>query len=171
MTIDATTVTTPVGGLALLARDGALVAAGFADIEAMHARIGAEPIVARADLGELSRGVAAYFDGDLAALDDLLVAQPGGAFRQEAWTAMRRVPPGQTISYTKLAAEAGNPKAVRAAASACAQNLIAPIVPCHRVLRSDGSLGGYYYGLPVKQWLLDHERRHGQVEPHETGRA
>jgi methylated-DNA-[protein]-cysteine S-methyltransferase len=72
---------------------------------------------------------------------------------------MRRVPAGETISYTKLAAEAGNPKAVRAAGSACAQNLIAPIVPCHRVLRTDGSLGGYYYGLPAKQWLLAHERR------------
>jgi methylated-DNA-[protein]-cysteine S-methyltransferase len=93
-------------------------------------------------------------------MDEIPVTQPGGAFRQAAWTAMRRVPAGETISYTKLAAEAGNPKAVRAAASACAQNLIAPIVPCHRVLRSDGSLGGYYYGLPVKQWLIAHELRH-----------
>jgi methylated-DNA-[protein]-cysteine S-methyltransferase len=160
MTIDATTLATPIGGLALLARDGALVAAGFADIETMHARIGNEALTERDDLGELSRGVAAYFDGDLAALDELPVDQPGGAFRQAAWTAMRRVPAGETITYTKLAAEAGNPKAVRAAASACAQNLIAPIVACHRIVRTDGTLGGYYYGLDVKEWLLGHERRH-----------
>jgi methylated-DNA-[protein]-cysteine S-methyltransferase len=160
MTISATTLQTPIGELALLARDGTLVAAGFADVDTMHARIGDEPLTVHRDLGELSRAVSAYFDGDLTALDELPVAQPGGAFRQAAWTAMRRVPAGETISYTKLAAEAGNPKAVRAAASACAQNLIAPIVPCHRVLRSDGSLGGYYYGLPVKEWLIAHELRH-----------
>jgi methylated-DNA-[protein]-cysteine S-methyltransferase len=160
MTLDATTLPTPVGGLSLLARDGAVVAAGFADIPTMHARIGDEPLTERTDLGELSRAVAAYLAGDLTALDDLPVDQPGGAFRQAAWTAMRRVPAGETITYTKLAAEAGNPKAVRAVASACAQNLIAPIVACHRIVRTDGSLGGYYYGLHVKQWLIDHERRH-----------
>jgi methylated-DNA-[protein]-cysteine S-methyltransferase len=160
VTLDASTLTTPVGELSLLARDGVLVAAGFADIETMHARIGHEPLTERTDLGGLSRGVAAYLAGDLTAMDDLPVDQPGGAFRQAAWTAMRRVPAGETITYTKLAAGAGNPKAVRAVASACAQNLIAPIVACHRIVRTDGSLGGYYYGLPVKQWLIDHERRH-----------
>jgi methylated-DNA-[protein]-cysteine S-methyltransferase len=160
MTIEATTLHTPIGGLALLARDGTLVAAGFADIDTMRARIGDEPLTVRNDLGELSRGVAAYFDGDLTAMDGLPVAQPGGPFRQAAWIAMRRVPAGESISYTKLAAEAGNPKAVRAAGSACALNLIAPIVPCHRVLRTDGSLGGYYYGLPAKRWLIAHEQRH-----------
>jgi methylated-DNA-[protein]-cysteine S-methyltransferase len=160
MTIEATSVPTPIGGLSLLARDGALIAAGFADIETMHARIGDEPLHERAELGDLSRGVAAYIAGDLTAMDDLPVVQPGGRFRQAAWTAMRRVPAGQTISYTKLAAEAGNPKAVRAAGTACAVNLVAPIVACHRVVRSDGSLGGYYYGLNVKEWLLTHERQH-----------
>jgi methylated-DNA-[protein]-cysteine S-methyltransferase len=160
MTIEATSVPTPIGGLSLLARDGALIAAGFADIETMHARIGDEPLHEWAELGDLSRGVAAYIAGDLTAMDDLPVVQPGGRFRQAAWTAMRRVPAGQTISYTKLAAEAGNPKAVRAAGTACAVNLVAPIVACHRVVRSDGSLGGYYYGLNVKEWLLTHERQH-----------
>jgi methylated-DNA-[protein]-cysteine S-methyltransferase len=160
MTIEATTVPTAIGGLSLLARDGALIAAGFADIQTMHARIGDEPLRERAELGELSRGVAAYIAGDLTAMDDLPVVQPGGAFRQAAWTAMRRVPAGQTITYTKLAAEAGNPKAVRAAGTACAVNLVAPIVACHRVVRTDGSLGGYYYGLNVKEWLLSHERTH-----------
>jgi methylated-DNA-[protein]-cysteine S-methyltransferase len=70
---------------------------------------------------------------------------------------MRAVRAGSTISYTDLAARAGMAGAARAAGAACAANLIAPVVPCHRVLRTDGSLGGYYYGLERKQWLLGHE--------------
>jgi methylated-DNA-[protein]-cysteine S-methyltransferase len=157
MTIDATTLTTPVGELSLLARHDVLVAAGFATPSEMAARIGDEPFVVRRHLGRLSAGVSAYFDGDVHALDDLPLSQPGGDFHQAAWKVMREVPPGETISYAELAARAGNPNAVRAAGSACARNLIAPIVPCHRVLRTGGALGGYYYGLPAKSWLLAHE--------------
>ncbi len=68
-----------------------------------------------------------------------------------------RCRPAGTVSYTQLAAQAGNPRAPRAAGAACAYNLIAPVVPCHRALRSDGTLGGYYYGLDRKTWLLRHE--------------
>jgi methylated-DNA-[protein]-cysteine S-methyltransferase len=91
-------------------------------------------------------------------MDTLPVAQPGGAFRQAAWKVMREVPAGEVISYAELAARAGNPDAVRAAGSACATNMVAPIVPCHRIVRTGGALGGYYYGLGVKEWLLAHER-------------
>jgi methylated-DNA-[protein]-cysteine S-methyltransferase len=110
-----------------------------------------------ADLPWLASPVAAYFDGDLQALDTIPVGQPGPASRQRLWAALRAVPPGRTVSYTELAARAGNPRAPRAAGAACAYNLIAPVVPCHRALRSDGSLGGYYYGLDRKTWLLRHE--------------
>jgi methylated-DNA-[protein]-cysteine S-methyltransferase len=158
MTIDATTLTTPVGELSLLARDDVIVAAGFAPVVTMAARMPDEPLVVRRDLGRLSAAVAAYFDGDLRGLDDLPVAQPGGDFHQAAWKVMREVAPGETITYAELASRAGNPNAVRAAGSACARNLIAPIVPCHRIVRTGGALGGYYYGLPTKQWLLTHER-------------
>jgi methylated-DNA-[protein]-cysteine S-methyltransferase len=158
MTIEATTLTTPTGELSLLVRDDVLVAAGFAAPAAMAARLADEPLVTRRDLGRLSAAVSAYFDGDLRALDDLPVSQPGGDFHQAAWKVMREVEPGETITYAELATRAGNPKAIRAAGSACARNLIAPIVPCHRIVRTDGTLGGYYYGLPTKQWLLTHER-------------
>lgn len=158
MTLDATTLTTPLGDLSLLARDDVIVAAGFAPAATMAARLPDEPLVMRGDLGRLSAAVAAYFDGDLRGLDDLPVSQPGGAFHQAAWKIMREVAPGETITYAELASRAGNPNAVRAAGSACARNLIAPIVPCHRVVRTGGTLGGYYYGLPTKQWLLAHER-------------
>jgi methylated-DNA-[protein]-cysteine S-methyltransferase len=67
------------------------------------------------------------------------------------------VKPGQPVSYTAFAALAGRPAATRAAAQACARNAVALFVPCHRVLRSDGSLGGFRWGLHVKRWLLAHE--------------
>ena len=89
------------------------------------------------------------------------MSQPGTPSRQRLWAALRAVPPGRTVSYTQLAAQAGNPRAPRAAGAACAYNLIAPVVPCHRALRSDGSLGGYYYGLDRKTWLLRHEGAQG----------
>jgi methylated-DNA-[protein]-cysteine S-methyltransferase len=158
MTLDATTLDTPIGPLSLLARDDVLVAAGFVPIADMAARLDDEPPVRRHDLGRLSAAVTAYLDGELSAIDNLPVEQPGGAFTQAAWKVMREVPAGQTITYAELAARAGNPSAVRAAGSACARNLIAPIVPCHRIVRTGGALGGYYYGLPAKRWLLGHEK-------------
>lgn len=103
--------------------------------------------------------VGAYFEGDLAALDDVAVEyRVSGPFRHKAWDAMRAVKAGSTISYTELAATAGNPKAVRAAGSACATNPIALFVPCHRIIRSDGSSHGFLYGLECKATLLAHER-------------
>jgi methylated-DNA-[protein]-cysteine S-methyltransferase len=78
------------------------------------------------------------------------------------WSGLREVPAGSTVTYTELAATTAKPRAIRAAGTACGRNLVAPIVPCHRALRSDGSLGGYYYGLDVKQWLLDHEATNSQ---------
>lgn len=159
MTVYATTLSTPVGDLALLVRDDALVAAGFTSVADQFGRLATdEELRETADLGQFSAALRAYFDGDLTAMDVLPVDQPGGAFRQAAWKVMREVPPGEVISYAELASRAGNANAVRAAGSACAQNRVAPIVPCHRIVRTGGSLGGYYYGLSVKNWLLRHER-------------
>jgi methylated-DNA-[protein]-cysteine S-methyltransferase len=84
--------------------------------------------------------------------------QTGGAFLAHAWDVLRDVPAGAPVTYTEYAAKAGRPAAIRAAAQACARNAAALFVPCHRVLRTDGTLGGYRWGLPIKQWLLDHER-------------
>jgi methylated-DNA-[protein]-cysteine S-methyltransferase len=98
-----------------------------------------------------------YLQGDLKALDGISVRQPGERFSQSAWKAMRKVSPGKTISYGELAKKAGSPDAVRAAGSACARNLIALVVPCHRIVKTGGALGNYAYGLYVKEWLLRHE--------------
>jgi methylated-DNA-[protein]-cysteine S-methyltransferase len=154
-------VDTPVGPLALVVDDGVVVASGFTSVEDQLSRLDEASrnrgSVPADDLGAVTDAVRAYVDGDVAALDRVPVWQPGGPFLQEAWRMMRQIPPGTTWTYAELAAKAGNPRAVRAAGSACARNLVAPFVPCHRVVRSDGSLGGYYYGLPAKEWLLAHE--------------
>jgi methylated-DNA-[protein]-cysteine S-methyltransferase len=160
MTLEATTLTTPTGSLAVVARDGVVVAAGFGTIEEMAARVEDSTPTRRRDLGPITRALSAYFDGDVAAMDDLAIDQPGGDFFQAAWKVMREVPAGETITYTELAERVGRPRAVRAAGSACARNRIAPIIPCHRILRADGTVGGYYYGLAAKSWLLEHERKH-----------
>jgi len=160
-----TVLDTPVGPLSLLAHDDTLVGAGFTgDPESLHARL--EPALRTLalaatrpqDLAWLVKPMRDYLDGDVKAPDGLPVRQPGSPGRQRLWDAMRAVPAGTTVSYAELAARAGQPTAPRAAGAACAANLIAPVIPCHRVLRSDGSLGGYYYGLPCKEWLLAHER-------------
>jgi AraC family transcriptional regulator of adaptative response/methylated-DNA-[protein]-cysteine methyltransferase len=82
----------------------------------------------------------------------------GTAFQQRVWAALRAIPPGQTLSYTELAQRIGAPAAVRAVASACAANTLAVAVPCHRVVRTDGSLSGYRWGVARKRALLDRER-------------
>jgi methylated-DNA-[protein]-cysteine S-methyltransferase len=163
--IYATSLQTPVGELALLVHDDALAAAGFGTVEEQYARLGASAtMVRRRDLGPFSAALTAYFDGDLNAIDTLPVSQPGGSFRQAAWKLMREVPAGQTITYAELAARAGSPLAARAAGSACALNRIAPVVPCHRIIRGTGAMGGYAYGLSRKDWLLAHERAQSRAD-------
>lgn len=153
----------PAGRLAvvLTSEDGIVRAAGFTAVPDLLARL-APALLARGttggDLeGPVPRAFAAYVDGDLDALAQVSAEQAGGPFLQQAWQAMRAVPPGTTTTYAALAAAAGRPTAVRAAGSACSRNLLAPFVPCHRVTRSDGSLGGFRYGLQTKRWLLAHE--------------
>jgi methylated-DNA-[protein]-cysteine S-methyltransferase len=152
---------TPIGPLSVLAHGEALVGAGFTgDAGDLHARLHPSlrplPLVPD-ELPWLVKPLSDYFDGDLAAIDELPVHQPATALRQRLWAQLRAVRAGATITYTGLAARAGITGAARAAGAACAANLVAPVVPCHRALRSDGSLGGYYYGLERKEWLLRHE--------------
>ena len=107
--------------------------------------------------------VEKFFAGDVSAIDDVVVRQRSGPFLQEAWEVLRTVPAGHPDTYAAFAARCGRPTAVRAAASACARNATALFVPCHRVLGSDGGLGGFRWGTPVKRWLLDHEAAHAPV--------
>jgi AraC family transcriptional regulator of adaptative response/methylated-DNA-[protein]-cysteine methyltransferase len=89
---------------------------------------------------------------------DLALDLRGTDFQRRVWHALREIPRGSTATYTQIAESIGSPRAVRAVASACAANHIAVLVPCHRVVRSDGSLGGYRWGIERKRMLLDSER-------------
>ena len=159
----ASTVHTPIGPFTVLVdAEGAVLASGWtADLGALLPLVApvlrpAEP-ERRRDLGSVTDAVIAYHRGELSAVDGVEVRQASGPFRQQVWQLLRAVPAGTWVSYTELAAKAGRPAAVRAAATACARNAAALFVPCHRVLRSDGSLGGYRWGLAVKRRLLAHE--------------
>jgi methylated-DNA-[protein]-cysteine S-methyltransferase len=107
----------------------------------------------------IDRAVGRYSDGELSAIDTITARQRSGPFIESAWRALRETVAGSGASYTELAAHAGRPEAVRAAAAACACNAVALFVPCHRIVRRDGGLGGFRYGLPVKRTLRDHEAR------------
>jgi methylated-DNA-[protein]-cysteine S-methyltransferase len=107
--------------------------------------------------------VEAFCAGQVDAIDGVAVRQRSGPFLQEAWEVLRTVPPGEPDTYAAFAARCGRPAAVRAAANACARNAAALFIPCHRVLGSDGGLGGFRWGTPVKRWLLDHEAAHAPV--------
>lgn len=99
-----------------------------------------------------------YFAGDVHALGGIEWRTNGTPFQRGVWTALTMIPPGQTMSYGALAAKLGRPQAVRAVGHANGANPISLVVPCHRVIGSDGSLTGYGGGLHRKQWLLEHER-------------
>jgi AraC family transcriptional regulator of adaptative response/methylated-DNA-[protein]-cysteine methyltransferase len=106
-------------------------------------------------LGPRVRAVADVLAGKRAQVPvDLL----GTAFQKKVWDTLMRIPRGETRSYAEVAASLGAPRASRAVASACAHNRLAVVVPCHRVVRGDGSLGGYRWGLPMKERLLQRER-------------
>ena len=99
-----------------------------------------------------------YFSGKRK-LFDLPIQQEGSAFQQKVWSELVKIPFGKTISYLQLAQRLGDTKSIRAAASANGRNKLNIVVPCHRVIGSDGSLIGYGGGLPRKKWLLDHEAK------------
>ena len=107
--------------------------------------------------GGSAEAIARYFAGDLSAIDTLPVQTTGTPFQQQVWSALREIPCGTTISYAALAARIGRPNAVRAVGLANGSNPVGVVVPCHRVIGSDGSLTGYGGGIERKRWLLRHE--------------
>lgn len=106
---------------------------------------------------DAAAAVAAYYGGRPDAIDGVEVSQSGTELQLSGWAALRRITPGRPLTYREFAAALGRPTAVRVAASICARNAPALFVPCHRVLRSDGSLGGFAWGLNVKAALLERE--------------
>ena len=162
--------TTPIGSM-LLATDDAAVLRGLdltGDEERftryLHWQYGDGLRLTHGKAPAKVRGLLdEYFAGRLEALDEIECQADGTEFQRGVWTALRDIPAGQTISYGTLAKRLGNPKAVRAVGLANGQNPIPIVIPCHRVIGSDGSLTGYGGGLDRKRWLLAHEGRHSPL--------
>ena len=155
---------TPLGtALILTDKKGNLRALDWSDYEARLHRLlrlhyGKDyEIVEGMRLSKASLMVGKYFAGDLKAIDKITVETKGTPFQKKVWAALRKIPPGKTKSYAALAKKVGAPSAVRAVGAANGANPIGIVVPCHRVIGTNGKLTGYGGGLHRKQWLLVHE--------------
>jgi methylated-DNA-[protein]-cysteine S-methyltransferase len=158
-----TTTDSPFGPLLLAQTPRGLVRVGLPNQDAdelltdLAERVSPRVLEAPRELDEVRRELDLYFEGKLESFDLALDWQLSGGFRQRVLRAIDRIPYGQTRSYTEMARKAGNERAVRAAGTACGSNPIPLVVPCHRVLRTGGALGGYGGGLPMKEALLQLE--------------
>jgi methylated-DNA-[protein]-cysteine S-methyltransferase len=159
--LQAANLKTPIGTLYLISDEQVLLGAGFKSFDDLIKRLSdedsAREIKNVKQISKISELINDYFDGDLMAINSIEVRQPGATFSQNVWKSLRKIPAGKTWSYAELAKRAGSPDAVRAAGTACGNNLIAPIIPCHRIVKSGGALGNYGYGVKIKEYLLRHE--------------
>lgn len=159
------TIDSPLGPLLLVATERGLARIAFTRqdhgevLSQLAATVSPRILPAPARLDAAARELDEYFAGTRRTFDLPLDPTTTGGFRRSVQLLLPSIGYGTTVSYTELAARAGRPSAVRAAASACATNPLPVVVPCHRVLRTDGSLGGYLGGLEAKRTLIDLEAR------------
>ncbi len=164
-TIRWTTFNSPLGQMLIAATSKGICRLTFDDSEASLKRLFPRATIVEDEgaLRELVEGALAAIDKPLAA-PDLPIDVQGTAFQEAVWRELRRIPAGETRSYAEIAAAIGHPKAVRAVGTANGDNHICVLIPCHRVIRSDGSLGGYGGGIERKKKLLASEG-HSMAEP------
>jgi methylated-DNA-[protein]-cysteine S-methyltransferase len=154
------TVTTPFGPFTTLVdAEGAVLAAGWSDdvdalLALVHTELRPTDPARREELGAVTAAVVAYHEGDPAPAASTPVRQISGPATTAIWERLRAVPAGEPTTYGELADAAGYPKGHRIAARACVHNAATLFVPCHRVLRRGGALGGYRWGLERKERLL-----------------
>jgi len=169
-TLHLETVPSPIGdALLVLAEDGALVALDWADCRArldgwLSARFDGHEIAPREAASEAADAVRRFFAGETTALDAVPVDAGGTDFQAAVWAHLRTIPPGTTTTYGAIADALGSPGAVRAVGAANGRNPISLVLPCHRVIGSDGALRGYAGGVARKRWLLQHEGAHVPAE-------
>jgi methylated-DNA-[protein]-cysteine S-methyltransferase len=152
----------PIGDVALAVHDGRLCALGFREHwphleRRLRRRFPSAEFRESNDPAGLVGCLRAYFAADFAALDGVAVDLGGTDFQAKVWSALRKIPCGQTVSYRDIAVAIGEPKAVRAVGMANGSNPVSIVVPCHRVIGSNGTLTGYGGGIERKRWLLAHE--------------
>ena len=161
-TVALATTDSPIGELTVAARGSKVCLVHFGPVNryvrsALATWYPDAPIEPGDDPGGVVSVLTRYFGGDLASLDEVEVELHGTAFQLRVWNALRTVTAGTTASYSELAGRVGAPAAVRAVGAANGANPVAVVLPCHRIIGSNGSLTGYGGGLERKRWLLDHE--------------
>lgn len=155
----------PVGELILIWSPGALRVLEFDHDEQrlqrlLRAHYDAYRLTSELAPAELRNPIEAYFRGELSAIDTIPVETGGTPFQRKTWAALREIPAGSTITYGELAEKIGRRGACRAVGLANGANPVSIVVPCHRVIGTNGALTGYGGGLNRKRWLLEHERAH-----------
>ncbi len=140
---------TPVGNFFMVIKDNKVINTGFGNCNESLEQI---------ESHLYKNLVTDYFNGDPKALNKIKYEQSSTDFTNCVWKTISKIPYGQTINYKRLAKLVGKPKAIRASASACGRNNIALIVPCHRIVKSDGGIGEYLYGSKIKEFLLNLEK-------------
>jgi methylated-DNA-[protein]-cysteine S-methyltransferase len=163
---------TPIGPMLLMVEDDMIIGLEFDDqperyMKDIRRRYPDHAMRGKSNPCGFSDHVRAYYAGDVSAVDDLPAKGGGTPFQERVWAELRRIKVGTTVAYGELASRLGDKNAMRAVGLANGRNPISVVVPCHRVIGSDGTLTGYGGGLPRKTWLLNHEGvpiRNGRVD-------
>ena len=154
------TFSTPMGPFTVAVNESrAVVATTFGERRDLQSRVAGDQLIHDASAAAEARRELEEFFGGKRRQFTVAIMPRGTDFQKRVWSALQRIPFGQTRSYGQLAAEVGNPKASRAVGRANGANPVCPIVPCHRCIGADGSLTGFGFGEKLKQRLLDHEKR------------
>ncbi len=165
---------TPLGPLMVTFSSKGLAALDFIAGEAPPEAVPGSPPASW--MQETLQALKDYFAGGQPDLAKLRLDPQGTPFQRQVWEALKTIPPGKTLSYAELARKIGRPQAARAVGQACGANPIPILIPCHRVVAANGSLGGFSSGLEHKRWLLKHEgvkgeERGGKVEKAKRGKG
>lgn len=171
MSIYSSEIQTPIGSMLTCVNEEGVCLLEFSDrkdlnkqINKLKKKLGSEIVPGRNEHTELlEKQLSEYFSSKRKSFQLALVFT-GSVFQEKVWNALKEVPFGKVSSYKKLTDQLGDPKAIRAVAGANGANKMAIIIPCHRVIGSNGSLIGYAGGLGRKQWLLDHESKQMTIE-------
>jgi methylated-DNA-[protein]-cysteine S-methyltransferase len=167
--VNYTVVDSPIGEL-MLTSDGSALTGLYMEAHKGGPKIDRTWKRDDAAFGAVKAELDAYFAGESGEFRSP-IAFVGTEFQKRVWHALRKIPRGQTMSYAELARQIGSPRAVRAVGAAVGKNPVSVIVPCHRVVGSNGSLTGFAGGVERKQWLLDHERAMSSGKKQKTGNA